>query len=87
MSPPLKLHDLFPAPTIPSVRTGATLIPIVDATYGPTRTQSTTFAALTKYALQELGVFPSVRARPRRIGPDERDNKSVRHAMPMVGLI
>lgn len=64
-----------------------TLLPILDATFGSTRPRSATFAALTKYALQVLGVFSSARVRAPEIQPDEKDKGIVRTAMAAAGLI
>lgn len=64
-----------------------TLLPILDSTFGSTRVRSATFAALTKYALEVLGIFSSARVRPPEIEPDEADKTELRAAMSSAGLI
>jgi 4-hydroxy-tetrahydrodipicolinate synthase len=64
-----------------------TLMPLLDAQFGITRPRSTTFTALTKEALHQLGIFTSGAMRPPDMVPDAADREHVTRALIAAGLL
>jgi 4-hydroxy-tetrahydrodipicolinate synthase len=63
------------------------LMPLLDAQFGLTRPRSTSFTALTKEALCQLGIFSSGAMRPPDITPDTADRAQVTRCLEAAGLI